>query len=298
MLLAPIVEIFCDIDDFYKQYITNSANKALPLPAGKRNRKTEMSESEMMTIMILFHLSHYRTFKDFYLDCVVGQLYSYFPHVVSYPRFVALMPRLLAPLTAYALSRVGKRTGLYYLDSTKMVVCHNRRIYRNKVFKGIAERGHCSVGFFYGFKLHLAINHQGEIMSFCITKGNVDDREVVEKLTRNLTGLGAADKGYISKKLEESLATRGFKFITKVRKNMKKKMLGAFEKFFLYQRGIVETVIDQLKSICHIEHTRHRSPLNFLVNLVSGLAGYCLKPKKPSVKIDKLQPTHAALIHN
>jgi hypothetical protein len=298
MILAPIVEIFCDIDEFYKNYANESAGKSLPLPKGKRQRKTELSESEMMTIMILFHLSHYRTFKDFYMDCVLGQLSREFPKAVSYPRFVALMPRLLAPVTAYVLSRTGKHTGLYYLDSTKMVVCHNRRIYRNKVFKGVAERGHCSVGFFYGFKLHLAINHQGEIMSFCITKGNVDDRQVVEKLMRGLAGLGAGDKGYLSKDLEETLAKQGLKLITKVRKNMKKKILGAFEKFFLYQRGIIETVIDQLKSICHIEHTRHRSPVNFLVNLVSGLAGYCLKPRKPSISRGKFWINPQELNHN
>ena len=198
MILAPIVEIFCDIDEFYKNHVKKSAARLLPLPKGKRQRKTALSESEMMTILVLFHLSHYRTFKDFYIDCVLGQLSREFPKAVSYARFVALMPRLLSPLTAYVLSRTGKHTGLYYLDSTKMVVCHNRRIYRNKVFKGIAERGHCSVGFFYGFKLHLAINHQGEIMSFCITKGNVDDRQVVEKLTRGLAGLSAGDKGYLS----------------------------------------------------------------------------------------------------
>src|SRR5579871_1119281 len=162
MLLAPMVEIFCDIDDFYKKHVKQPLIKKLPTLSGKRNRKTTMSESEMMTVMILFHLSHYRTFKDFYCDCIHGQLRNEFPKAVSYPRFVSLMPRLLEPLTAYVLSRTGKHTGLYYLDSTKMVVCHNRRIYRNKVFKGIAERGHCSVGFFYGFKLHLAINHKGE----------------------------------------------------------------------------------------------------------------------------------------
>src|SRR3990167_4893985 len=287
MILVPIVEIFCDIDEFYKDHIKKSATKLLPLPKGKRRRKTELSESEMLTIMILFHLSHYRTFKDFYIDCVLGQLSRELPKALSYLCFVALMPRLLASLTAYVLSRMGKHTGLYYLDSTKMVVCHNRRIYRNKVFKGIAERGHCSVGFFYGFKLHLAINHQGEIVSFCITKGNVDDRQVVEKLMRGLSGLSAGDKGYLGKELQETLAKQNLKLITKVRKNMKKKMLSAFEKFFLYQRSIVETVIDQLKSICHIEHTRHRSPVNFLVNLVSGLAGYCLKPRKPSIGMGK-----------
>jgi hypothetical protein len=298
MILAPIVEIFCDIDDFYKSYDQHLYTKALPSLHGKRNRKTELSISEMMTIMILFHLSHYRTFKDFYLDCVLEQLSTYFPTAVSYPRFVALMPRILMPLTVYVLSKTGKHSNLYYVDSTKMVVCHNRRIYRNKVFRGIAERGHSSVGYFFGFKLHLIINHQGELMSFCMTKGNVDDRKVVVQLMRGLVGLGVGDKGYIAKKLNESLAEQGLKFVTKVRKNMKKKILNAFEKFCLAQRGIVETVIEQLKSICQIEHTRHRSPMNFLVNLVSGLAGYCLKPKKPSIKIDKLRPDEAVLIHN
>jgi len=298
MLLAPIVEIFCDVDDFYKKHIEQTVGKKLPLSPGKRQRKTEMSEGEMMTIMILFHLSHYRTFKDFYCDCILAQFRTAFPTAVSYPRFVALMPRLLEPLVAYVLSKTGKHTGLYYLDSTKMVVCHNRRIDRNKVFKGIAERGHCSVGFFYGFKLHLAINHQGEIVSFCITKGNVDDRQVVEKLMRGLTGLGAGDKGYIGKYLQETLGKKGLKLITKVRKNMKKKILSAFEKFFLYQRNIIETVIDQLKSICHIEHTRHRSPVNFLVNLISGLAGYCLKSRKPAIGKGKFQAIIPELIHN
>ncbi len=298
MLLAPIVEIFCDVDDFCKNHLEQSSGKKLSMPPGRRHRKTEMSEGEMMTIMILFHLSHYRTFKDFYCDCILDQFRTAFPKAVSYPRFVALMPRLLEPLTAYVLSRTGQHTGLYYLDSTKMVVCHNRRIYRNKVFKGIAERGHCSVGFFYGFKLHLAINHQGEIVSFCITKGNVDDRQVVEKLMCGLTGLGAGDKGYIGKDLQETLAKQGLKLITKVRKNMKKKILSALEKFFLYQRGIIETVIDQLKSICHIEHTRHRSPVNFLVNLVSGLASYSLKPRKPAIGKGKFHTIIPALIHN
>lgn len=298
MLLAPIVEIFCDIDDFYKKHLTEFATKALPSLEKTRDRKTQMSESEMMTIMILFHLSHYRTFKAFYLDCVLQQLSDYFPTAVSYPRFVALMPRMLVPIASYVLSKAGKKTHLYYVDSTKLIVCHNRRINRHKVFKGIAERGHSSMGYFFGFKLHLAINHEGELMSFCLTKGNMDDRKVVPQLMQGLSGLGCGDKGYIDKKLDENLAQQGLRFITKVRKNMKKRMLSAFEKFFLAQRSIVETVIEQLKSVCQIEHTRHRSPVNFLVNLVSGLAGYCLKPRKPSIKIDKLPLVGATLIHN
>jgi hypothetical protein len=299
MLLAPIVEIFCDIDDFCKTPIKDFQQRALPNDGKKRrDRKTTMSESEIVTLLIFFHLSHYRTFKDFYTSCVLEDLSSYFPNAVSYPRFVALMPRVLEPLTAYVLSKAGSQTNLYYVDSTKLVACHNRRIHAHKVFKGIAQRGHSSVGYFFGFKLHLAINHQGELMSFCLTRGNVDDRKVVPKLMKGLSGLAAGDKGYIDKKLEEKLCNQGLKLVTKVKKNMKKKMLSAFEKFFLYQRSIVETVIEQLKSICHIEHSRHRSPLNFLVNLVGGLAAYCIRPRKPAIKMDKLPQSLNALIHN
>lgn len=135
-------------------------------------------------------------------------------------------------------------------------------------------------------------------MSFCLTRGNVDDRAVVSKLMRGLTGLTAGDKGYIDKKLEEKLLAQGLKLVKKVKKNMKKRMLSAFEKFFLYQRSIAETVIDQLKSICHIEHSRHRSPMNFLVNLVGGLAAYCIRPRKPAIKMGKLPLNCDALIHN
>src|SRR3989338_11427967 len=142
-------------------------------------------------------------------------------------------------------SKTGKHTGLYYIDSTTLLVCHNKRIYRNKVFKGIAERSKSTMGWFYGFKLHIVINHQGELMSFCLTKGNVDDRAVVRKLMANLKGLGAGDKGYLGK---DDLAKHDLKFITKVRKSMKKKRHSAFGKFFLKQRGIVETIIDQLKT--------------------------------------------------
>jgi len=145
------------------------------------------------------------------------------------------------------------------------------------------------MGWFYGFKLHLAINHQGEIVSFCVTRGNVDDRKAVPHLMKNLKGIACADKGYISKNLTASLAEQGITLVTKVRKNMKKKILSAFEKFLLSKRGIIETIIDQLKNWYHLEHSRHRSPVNFLVNIVSALAAYAWRPNKPRVNgISKL----------
>lgn len=287
-MLAPIVEIFCEIDDFCKQFLHHQQAKILPNPNRKRRRECRMSTSEIMTIVILFHLSHYRTFKDFYHECVIRHLQCYFPELVSYNRFVELQSTVIAPLTAYLLSKQGQETGLYYVDSSPLRVCHNRRIYKHKVFKGIANRGKHSMGWFFGFKLHLVINHKGEPMSFCFTKGNQSDLSVLKLLFKNLKGLGAGDKGYISKQKTEELAKQGLEFVTRLRKNMKKKILTPFQKFFLSKRGIVETVIEQLKSICQIEHSRHRSPVNFISNLLSALAAYILRPRKPSLKFNKM----------
>ena len=284
-MLVPIVEIFCDIDDFCKEWFQESSIYLLPSPNRRRRRSCRMSASEIMTIVILFHLSHYRTFKDYYQNCVARDMRWYFPNLVSYNRFTEIMATILVPLTAYLHSCSGEKTGLYYVDSTPLQVCHNKRIYRHKTFKGIAERGTSSMGWFFGFKLHTVINHKGEIVSFCITKGNVDDRIPLEPLFKNLKGIAAGDKGYLSKEKTEILLEKGLRLITRVRKNMKEKALTYFEKFFLNHRGLVETVIEQLKTICHIDHSRHRNPDNFVINCVSGLAAYMLKPRKPSLKL-------------
>ncbi|WP_028389283.1 IS982 family transposase [Legionella fairfieldensis] len=283
--MVPIVEIFCDIDDFCKAWFKESSFYILPSPNRKRARFCRMSASEIMTLVILFHLSHYRTFKDYYRDCVQKDMRNYFPELVSYNRFTEIMSSVLIPLTAYLYSRLGKKTGLYYVDSTPLAVCHNKRIYRHKTFDGIAERGKTSMGWFFGFKLHVVINHEGELVAFCITKGNVDDRVPLEQLFKNLEGLAAGDKGYLSKQKTESLLAKGLRLITRVRRNMKEKTMNLFDQFFLNHRGLVETVIEQLKSICHIDHSRHRKPDNFVINLLAGLMAYMLKPRKPSLHL-------------
>ena len=194
-MLAPIVEIFCEIDDFCKQFFQKQAINILPNPKRKRRIQCRMCISEIMTIVVLFHLSYYRTFKDFYHECVIRYLRSYFSNLVSYNRFVELQSSVIVPLTAYLLSKRGQETGLYYVDSSPLKVCHNRRIYNHKVFKGIAERGKHSMGWFFGFKFYLVINHKGELMSFCFTKGNRSDLSVLKFLLKNLKGLAAGDKG-------------------------------------------------------------------------------------------------------
>ena len=106
---------------------------------------------------------------------------------------------------------LGKCRGISFIDSTHLKVCHNRRIHQHKTFKQVAERGFCSIGWFYGFKLHLIINDRGEIISFFLTKGNVDDRDfkVMKSMTENMFGKLFADKGYVSKKLSDLLFGNG-----------------------------------------------------------------------------------------
>ena len=254
-----------------------------------RWRATSLHPSEIMTIVILFHQSHYRTFKAFYTEHVQEHLRGEFPTLVSYGRFVELMPTVLVPLTAYLQTQFGPCTGRSFIDSTPLVVCHNARIRQHRVFDGRAARSKNSVGWFFGFKLHLVVTDRGERLAFCLTPGTVDDRRPVPQLVKRLFGKLFGDRGYISQPLAEQLfVTPGLQLITKLRKNMHNRLLDWSDKLLLRKRAIIETIIDQLKNISQIEHSRHRSPVNFLVNLVAGLIAYCHQPKKPSLGLGPL----------
>ena len=156
------------------------------------------------------------------------------------------------------------------------------------MFKDVAAIGKTTVGWFYGFKLHLIINDQGVLVAVRLTPGNVDDRAPVVQMTNGLCGILVGDKGYISQPLLETLLERGLRLITPIRKNMKNKLLLLAEKFLVRKRSLIETVNDQLKNLAQIEHSRHRSVNNFVVHLVCGLIAYSLQPKKPSLKQDEI----------
>lgn len=284
--MVPVTEIYCFIDDFCKYFEHEEAKKSL-FDKNSRNRECSMSLSEMMTIVILFHMSGYKTFKDFYINHILFQLKKEFPKPLSYNRFIQLMHRLFTPMIVLIYQLQGKHTGKYYVDSTKVPVCHNLRIKSHKVFKDSAARGKTSTGWFFGFKLHLIINDQGEIMSFTLTSGNVDDRAVLESLTQRLQGWLFGDRGYIGKKITDTLAQKGVELITKTKANMKQKILDPVKDYFLNKRGVIESVIDQLKNIMTIDHSRHRSPINMQINLLAGLVAYIFKPKKPSVAFNR-----------
>lgn len=282
--MKDITELFCHIDDFCKEFEPEWQKHLICSRNSKRGPKCLMSTSEMLTIVILFHQSGYRTFKQFY-GCVKSCYRGEFPNIVSYSRFVYLMKGLLVPLFAYMHSLRGDNTGISFIDSTSIAVCKNKRISRNRVFKGIAKRGKTTTGWFYGFKLHLIINDQGEILSFQITPGNVADIAMVETLSKGLFGKLFGDKGYISSELGKFLLERGLQFFTTLRGNMKQRLMTWTDKILLRKRSVIETINDQLKNISQIEHTRHRSIVNFVINMLAGIAAYSHQPKKPSLNL-------------
>jgi hypothetical protein len=215
---------------------------------------------------------------------------------VSYSRFVELRPAALVPLCAYLQTRKGKSQGIAFLDSTLLAVCHPKRSARHKVFAGLAAWGKNALGWTYGFKLHLLINDLGELVACCLTAANVDDRKPVPHLLHGLHGKVFGDRGYISQALFPTLFTHGIQLIPKLRKDMKSKLLPMMDKLLLRKRSLIETVNDQLKNISQIEHSRHRSVSNFLVNLVAGLIAYTHQPKKPSLHIRMPQDDSLPLV--
>lgn len=280
-----LLELFCTVDDFCIQHEHWIAQQTLGTSKSKPGPKPSLALSEVMTIIIAFHIYGYRDFKRYYTKHVLPHWCSEFPGLVSYQRFVELIPHALLPLCFYLNGRLGQTTGISFIDATAIPVCHNRRIQRHRVFAGLAKRGKTTMGWFYGFKLHLVVNDQGELLAFYLTPGNVDDRKPVPRLTQKLFGKLFADKGYICKKLWQSLWQRGVQLITPLRKNMGNQLLPLMDKLLSRKRAIIETINDQLKNLSQIAHTRHRSVDNFLVNLIAGLIAYTHQEKKPSLNL-------------
>jgi hypothetical protein len=280
-----LIEIFVTVDDFCQQ-AEHWAEEHEIFYA--HSDQAQLHISEILTILIFYHHSGFKCFEYYYERMVLDNLSSYFPKAVSYKRFLSLIPKCFNHL--YLLCRVrakqAQRTGTYFVDSKKLPVCHNRRIHSNKVFKGIAKRGKSSTGWFYGFKIHLVINELGEIVNFMITTGNVQDNnpEVLTHLFDQLQGHCFGDKGYITK-LFEQLYAKGLKVVTKIRSNMKNKLMDLTDRLWLLKRAVIESVNDILMTVCDVDHTRHRSPINALCHLLGGLIAYGFLDQKPSVNL-------------
>lgn len=282
MDMNQLTGIFCQVDDFCKELNRYQMGKFLPSSTNRRGPACCLSNSEIMMILILFQSSRWRDFKNYYNHFLSTYYKSAFPNLPSYNRFIEIMNRVILHLILFSQINSGKRTGIYYIDSTCLPVCHLKRSRRHKTFDEIAEYGRTSVGWFFGLKLHLVINDQGELIAFKITSGKQNDAKAGESIMEKLQGLMFGDKGYIGKELFSRLLSQGLKLITRGRKNMKEKTFSPFEKQLLDKRGIIETVINHFKHHYHIWHTRHRSVLNAMTHLVAGIAAYVIEPLKIS----------------
>lgn len=293
-----VTELFCMADDFCKFFDAMMEKYTLQSDKKRRyHRNSTMAKSEIMLIIILFHDSGYRCLKHFYLEKVCKHLRHLFPEVVSYNRFVELEKEVASPLALFIKKvLLGKCTGISFIDSTPLRVCKNQRIHIHKVFKGIAKRGKCSMGWFFGFKLHLICNEKGELLNFMITPGDVDDRKPLEckAFIEFLYGKLVADKGYIGWNIFQRLFVDGIQIVTKLKSNMKGALMNVSDRLLLRKRAIIETVNDELKNIAQVEHSRHRSFDNFIVNILGAIAAYCMFPKKPCINVQRTLDTQLA----
>ena len=287
-----VTELYCMVDDFCKYFDTLMEKYTFKNTAKRsHHRDTTLSKAEIMLIVILFHDSGYRCLKHFYLEKVCKHLRHLFPKVVSYNRFVELEREVAIPLALF-IKRVllGKCTGISFIDSTPLRVCRNQRIHIHRTFKGIAQRGKSSTGWFFGFKLHLICNEKGELLNFMITPGDVDDRKPLEykSFVDFIYGKLFGDKGYIGKELFQRLFVNGIQLVTKLRTNMKGALMSVSDRLLLRKRAIIETVNDELKNIAQVEHSRHRCFDNFIVNMLGAIAAYCMFPKKPCINVQRI----------
>lgn len=281
---------FSVLQTIFAKNLKRNRKHSLPTENGSVRRKSvaSLSDSEIITILVCFHFGSFRNFKHYYIYFIKEHLKAEFPKAVSYNRFIELEVRVVTPMMLFLkLCAFSQCTVITYIDSTPIRVCNNKRIKRNKVFKGLAALGKSTMGWFYGFKLHLIVNEREELLNFAITKGNIDDRnpEMIQKLTKTLFEKLFADKGYISATLFETLFCDGIHLVTGIKRNMKNQLMSLKDKVLLRKRSVIETINDELKIIGHAEHSRHRSAYNFIMYLMACLLAYSFFPKKASIDI-------------
>ena len=310
MLSTKIVEIYVEVDDFLKKL-----PESLPKLLAKMDLKvlseielinylvipnSRMSLSELMTIEIAYHFSGYQCFKSFYKECLEVHFRQDFPTLLSYNRFIELKKHLVFPLFCFMQATMQKKcTGFSFVDSSKLSVSHPCRVHQHKVFKDKARWGKTSVGWFWGFKLHLCISHKGDILGFTLSLGNQDDRHLdsLKQVFRYVFGLVLGDRGYQSETLRKKFQDQFLKMDSKLRKNTKRR-LEALESVMVRKRALIESVFDLLKEHLGLEVASPRCMCNYFVNIFATLAAYTFYENKPSVFIsaNALQKAKVAMI--
>jgi len=281
-MLENLTHLFIFVDDFcnsYNEALENYVKENnLVFPCKNINKYESMTLclSEIITILISFHLSDFKNLKAYYkFLCIYHR--KEFPNLCSYNRFVEREREAFYPLKVFFECISGECDGLSYIDATCLPVCHIKREHICKMFKGIAKKSKSTMGWYYGFKLHLIINKYGHPISFELTKSTVDDRKVPESIFSKIFGKLYGDRGYISEKFRKKLKDNMIDMINPIRSDMKPKLVTEEDNNNLKKRGIIESVFNLLKNVLSMQHTRHRSGKNYVVNLISSLCACCFR---------------------
>ncbi len=279
--MLDFTETFYFIHDFCKAFEKWWEGKLLTYGLRKRKRRCKLHLSEIITILIEYHRSGFRCFKDYYFH-VMHYHRKDFHSLISYDRFVALVKRALPAIMILFDCLKGEITDILFTDATPYKVCHHKRGYCHKVFGDLACKSKSTMGWFYGLKLHFIFNKYGEIVRVLVTPANLDDRKGLRFMTKDLVAKIFADRGYLGKDFFKELFERGVEVVTGIKKNMKNILMSLWDKFYLRKRGNVETIFSSIKSCGTFEHSRHRNVENAFCHIFSALISYQLRPTKPA----------------
>lgn len=278
-ILSASIQFCSDFEEKYYTFLKTAGFR-------KRIRKSKMELAELLTIQILFHLSSYTCFKQFY-EKHVEVVYRDCFFLVSYSQVNKMMNDIPFLIDLFLKTRLQRSEKYYFIDSTSLAVCHRVRAPFNRVFAQQAKFGYSTInGNFFGFKLHLITDHRGEIASYQILPANTHDSKPMVELADGLAGILCGDKGYISEEKRKILASKGLKIITPNKENaLFKTIYRGVEKYMLRKRGLIESVFNKLKNVIHIQTNRSRSVAGFLSHCLSALLAYTFDEKKPAVQI-------------
>lgn len=272
MLLANCSEwetlyhIFDQIDNLLKTMSASLRRKLLSdlRPAG--GRPSGLSLQAILAFGIFRYATGVKDVKHYHRK-LLSSYSNELGRIPNYGNFNTLVNQA-TPYVIFLLQWIfyvnkSRQDGFYFMDSTPLKVCENKRIFDHKVCEDLAQRGKSSMGWFFGFKLHVVCDSLGRLVSLLITPGNTDDRKFVLKLLRGLKGLCIADAGYVSKKLMQELYEQGLLLLTDVRKSMKR-LMSETQHALLKQRQRIEGVFSCLKHRLKAEASIARSPLGYL----------------------------------
>jgi Transposase DDE domain len=284
--MIDLTELYVEIDDFCRK-ICNSLNENL-IGMGKviAVDTPGLNLSEILTILVYYHFSRFDCLKHYYLIKMRMGYKKEFPNLPSYNRFVERIKEIAWLAALYLQYKQVSFNGVGYIDSTPLRVSHNKRTGSHKVFKFIAKLGKSSMGWFYGFKLHIVCDFMGNIIKCRITHGAANDLKIGKEMIKDLSGKIFADKGYIGKKEFIELLEKGLILVTGIKKGMKNRLLDIWDKILLKKRSLIESVYNVMKNTLHLEHSRHRSVINAGIYYIITIIAYCWKSNKPQIKFN------------